>query len=223
MTHGTLTALQLRILKLLAGTASPWVLTGGAALGGFYTRHRATRDLDLTPRDRERLGSLPDEAFERLVGIGLQVDREWLERDHQRLRVADGAEVIVVDFVGGWSKASEVPREMLVDGVAIQVESPHELLVRKLMALFDRSEPRDLVDVGALLDAGGDLDRAVKDAGAQFSGLSARNLAATLRSLPIERLAPVVHWNAEETATAMDLRGALVARLVGRDGEDDGL
>ena len=44
---GRLSALQGRILRTLAGAlAGRWVLTGGAALGGFYTAHRTTRDLD---------------------------------------------------------------------------------------------------------------------------------------------------------------------------------
>ena len=45
---GRLSALQVRILTTLAGALKErWVLTGGAALGGFYTHHRTTRDLDM--------------------------------------------------------------------------------------------------------------------------------------------------------------------------------
>ena len=45
MSFGKLTALQERVLILLADIAPPWTLTGGAALAGFHTMHRETRDL----------------------------------------------------------------------------------------------------------------------------------------------------------------------------------
>jgi hypothetical protein len=107
---GRLSSLQHRILGLLAhGVRSPWVLTGGAALGGFYTRHRTTRDLDLTPGDRQRLGSLPAEVEECLIVAGLAVRVEKLDRDRVRLYVSDGADSVLVELVGGWSARSEPP------------------------------------------------------------------------------------------------------------------
>ncbi len=195
------------------GTTLPWVLTGGAALGGFYTLHRTTRDLDLTPRDRRGLGLLPVEVERCLAAAGLDVRAETLERDHVRIHVRDPSESVLLELIGNWSPASEEPRSLNVEGATIAVDSPHELLVRKLMALFDRSEPRDLQDVGALLDNGGDLDRALADAATQFTGFSRHGLAQVIRALPIERLATVVRWTPEQTAAALTLRGELLRRL----------
>jgi hypothetical protein len=42
-----LSALQQRVLVALSEIRPTWTLTGGAALAGFHTRHRETRDLDL--------------------------------------------------------------------------------------------------------------------------------------------------------------------------------
>jgi len=47
MPIGKRSALQERVLRLLADVEPRWTLTGGAALAGFHTQHRATRDLDL--------------------------------------------------------------------------------------------------------------------------------------------------------------------------------
>lgn len=44
---GRLSPLQVRVLGILATVRSPRVLTGGAALVGFYHPHRETRDLEL--------------------------------------------------------------------------------------------------------------------------------------------------------------------------------
>lgn len=186
---------------------------GGAALGGFHTKHRTTRDLDLTPRDRQRLALLPSEVEQCLRGAGLAVRVEALERDHVRIHVADERESVLVELVGGWSPRSEEPRLLPIEDATIAVESPHELLVRKLMALFDRSEPRDLLDIGALLDSGGDFERALDDASRQFTGLGARSLATVLRTLPLERLARVVGWTQEQTAAAAATRTEVLRRL----------
>jgi len=34
------------VLVILSGMQPIWTLTGGAALVGFYTKHRVTRDLE---------------------------------------------------------------------------------------------------------------------------------------------------------------------------------
>ena len=196
-----LSAVQEQALVSLArGLKVPWVLTGGAALGGFHTRHRTTRDLDITPLDRLRLGDLPESVRACLAADGLDVALHRLGREHCQLSVSDAHESIVVDIVAGWSPASEAPGRLLVRGESILVDTPHELLVRKLMALFDRSEPRDLEDIRALMHSGGDLGRAVDDAGRAFSGLTANALASCLETLPLVRLARVVGWDAGKTA-----------------------
>ena len=56
MPIGKLSSLQERVLRLLADIEPPWTLTGGAALAGFHTHHRATRDLDPSFVRRRRSG-----------------------------------------------------------------------------------------------------------------------------------------------------------------------
>lgn len=148
-----------------------------------------------------------------MTAAGLSLRAETLERDHVRIDVRDGEESVLIELVGGWSPPSEEPRSLPLEDATIVVDSPHELLVRKLMALFDRSEPRDLLDIGALLELGGDFDRALADARRQFPGLAARALADVLRGLPLERLARVVRWTQDQTAKASACRTELLRRL----------
>ena len=58
MPLGKLSALQERLLVVLAGLDPPWTLSGGAALAGFHTAHRGTRDLDLFCQQRRDLGDV---------------------------------------------------------------------------------------------------------------------------------------------------------------------
>jgi hypothetical protein len=217
---GRLSALQVRILRTLAGALSGrWVLTGGAALGGFYTPHRATRDLDITPRDRATLGRLPDEVAVCLRDAGLIIEAHRIHRQRWQIDAGDDTESVVVELVAGWEPSVEEPRVVTIGDQRILVDSPHELLVRKLCALFDRAEPRDLDDVCALLGVGGDLPRALTDAGHVFSGLTASTLASTLRALPLAKLGPVVGWPEEKTTAMIRFRDELLSRIRASSGE----
>ena len=74
MPDDRLTPLQRRVLAHLVSVPPRWTLTGGAALAGFHTRDRSTRDLDLFFRSCDALGDHPATIVGLLVGEGLHVD-----------------------------------------------------------------------------------------------------------------------------------------------------
>jgi hypothetical protein len=89
----------------------------------------------------------------------------------------------------------------------------HEILVAKLAALLGRVELRDLVDVQALLKAGGDLTAALRDAPRKDAGFSSMTLAWVLQMFEPRPLALALGWN-EEQATDIDrFRKELIERL----------
>ncbi len=92
----------------------------------------------------------------------------------------------------------------------------HDLLVDKLCALLGRAEVRDLVDVRALLGAGGDLDRALRDAPRRDAGFSALTLAWTVRDLPVTSLAQSAGLPTAQAAELARFRDEFVARLASR-------
>jgi hypothetical protein len=93
----------------------------------------------------------------------------------------------------------------------ILIDSKHEILVNKLTALLGRSAIRDLVDVGALLDDGGDLDLAITQAGEKDGGFSPPTLAWLLGELPVEALA---RSSGLDPGPLVDVRDRLVERLL---------
>lgn len=193
-----LSPLQVRVLGLVGGLGC--TLTGGGALVGFYLGHRETRDLDLFLHDARTLGTFPREVEARLVGAGLSAERLQTAETFVRLRVSDGDEVLPVDLVADPVPVIEPPVELLP---GLLVDTRHEILVNKLTALLSRWAVRDLVDVRALLDAGGDLSRALSDAPRKDGGFSAQTLAWVLDSTP----APL-------PPDLVEFRAALVHRLL---------
>lgn len=185
----SLTTVQGRVLAILAGMDPPWTLTGGGALAGFHLGHRKTRDLDLFWQGAELLGDLPQEAERRLRNAGLGVTVQRSAPMFRRLAVesADG-EIVLVDLVADPVPVIEAPATHPHEGTTILVDTPHEILVNKLTTLLARSELRDLVDIKALVEAGGDLDRAIRDAPNKDGGFSGPTLAWLLDQLHPGRL-----------------------------------
>jgi len=175
-----LTALQRRILRGLADLRPSWTLTGGGALVGFHLGHRETRDLDLFWRERSELGQLLAESLDALRGHGLEVHSLRTAPAFAELQVSDGSDSCIVDLVAEPFPAIEAPAKVVVEDSTIAVDTRRELLASKLATLLERSEIRDLADVKALLDSGGDLEQGLRDAPAKDAGFSPLTLAWVL-------------------------------------------
>lgn len=210
MSVGRLSELQVRVLRVLAAVEPPWTLTGGAALAGFYTKHRTTRDLDLFWAGRADLGELPEEVVRRLRASEFVVDVVQTAPAFQRLRVFDGAEVVVLDLVADPTTRVEDVTVQRIGDDTVRTEGRHQILVNKLCALLGRSELRDLVDVHALLESGGDLERALADAPTVDGGFSPLTLAWILETFPLRQLAGRQGWGDAEAASLDRFRLALV-------------
>jgi hypothetical protein len=97
--------------------------------------------------------------------------------------------------------------------VEILVDTPHEILVNKLCALVQRSELRDLVDVRGLLGAGGDLERALRDAPRKDGGFSPLVLSWQLEGLDLGAMGRAEGLTEHEVAELDAFRTTLIARL----------
>lgn len=214
MGKGGLTALQERILQLLADHPEGWTLVGGAALAGFYLYHRSTRDLDLIWRDRSTLENLPREVVAPLAEAALEVHTLQSAPAFHRLRVTDGEETCLVALVAEPIPPAAPPRRLSTGGATITVDDPHEILVAKLCALLGRAEVRDLIDCQALLASGGDLERALRDAPARDAGFSALTLAWILDQVNMHKAARAVGLEEPLAASLAAFKSELVERLL---------
>jgi hypothetical protein len=210
---GRLTALQRRILGVLAGITPRWTLTGGGALAGVHLGHRETRDLDLFWRNRTELGTLVADATSILRAAGLDIHVLRTAPAFSELRVSDGRDTCIVDLVAEPFAAIESPEQAVVEGAAISVDSKHEILASKLATLLERSEARDLVDLKALLDAGGDLHAGLRDAPKKDAGFSPLTLAWVLKDFDPRPALKALGWGARETEELVSFRQWLISRL----------
>jgi len=131
--------------------ASRFYLSGGTSLSAFYLEHRLSEDLDFFTEDEVEVE--PAIAFLRSIP---EIEDFSLERKFDRriflIRYRDGAH-LRAEFTRYPFKP--VKPFKVVGG--IQVDSMIDILVNKLMALTDRKEVKDYVDIYFILKASPDL------------------------------------------------------------------
>jgi hypothetical protein len=176
LANNQLSTLQADFLHAFFQHENRFFLTGGAALVGFYLRHRETHDLDLfTLEDAITEGALVVAEVTRELGGALEAIQT--SPDLRR-----GAEAIVIDLVHEYV-AQLMPEKPVVNG--IRVDPPQEILTNKLCALLSRSEIRDLVDVRALELAGYRMEEALDAAATKDTGLTPAQLSWVLNQIEL--------------------------------------
>ena len=120
-----LSPLQERILRVVAGVEPQPVVTGGAALAGFHTCHRTTRDVDAFWRGRDSLGELPQLVLDRLADAGLSVSVIQRTRAFLQARITFGNEVCLLDLVAEPVAAIGPPEFRMLGETRVAIDSAH--------------------------------------------------------------------------------------------------
>jgi hypothetical protein len=162
-------------------TRIPCHLGGGAALAGVYLGHRTTGDIDLFVHDagnmRALAGMLPAAAAEAGAEYTLLRDVGQLVRAHLE---APGGQSVEVDLVH--EPVADLAASPKVE--EIDIESLADLRASKLTCILSRSEPRDLVDLYFLDQAGFPPVRDLEIALRKDSGIDPGVLAWLVAQFP---------------------------------------
>ena len=167
-------------------TRIPCHLGGGAALAGAYLGHRMTGDVDLFIHDAEEMralvGLLPDVAAATGIGVTLLRDAGHLVRAQLEPRDGNSVDVDIVHEPVADIAAPPPPLEGIV------IESLTDLRANKLTCILSRSEPRDLVDLYFLDQAGFPPERDLEIALRKDAGIDPGVLAWLLAQFPTRPL-----------------------------------
>ncbi|MBE2249422.1 MAG: nucleotidyl transferase AbiEii/AbiGii toxin family protein [Myxococcus sp.] len=203
-----LTPLQRELLDAFFARTQALFLTGGGVLVGFDFGHRTTDDLDLFGFPEVDLDEAERVLTDAALAVGATCEPLSRHSDFRRWLAVRGAERCVVDLVR--DRAPVVEREKRRLG-ALVLDTRREIAANKVAALVGRSEPRDLIDLKLLLEAGEPLERALADAMSKDAGVDAATVAWTLDSL---RIGPTAHLPGGADPAALDaFREALVLKL----------
>lgn len=124
-----------------------YYLTGGTALAAYYLQHRISDDLDffaIEEADRIFLHTFTEQLKERLGASGLRYERIY---DRSQFFFEFDYEEIKVEFTKYPFPQLETPLEQ--DG--IRIDTLRDITANKLMAMLDRFDPKDFIDLYFLL------------------------------------------------------------------------
>lgn len=144
----------------LEGARVPYMITGSVA-SAFHGEPRATRDLDIVI-DPDRAGL--DRLFEELVA-----GRWYVDSDAAHRALTDRTQFNAIDPATGWKVDFIVRRDRpfsreefrrrtraTLSGTTAWIASPEDTIVAKLEWAATGGSDRQLADVAAMLDIGGD-------------------------------------------------------------------
>jgi hypothetical protein len=124
-------------------------LGGANALGEFYLGHRLSVDLDFFAMESGRVDAVSRELTDRLpaagVVAGVHAIRTGADFHRLSLQPPQGGDELVVDL-GRWMPPQIDPPVVVGK---VRVEAFAELGVGKLLALVDRGEAKDVLDLWA--------------------------------------------------------------------------
>lgn len=127
---------------------SDFYLSGGTALAAFYFQHRLSDDLDFfsfTDTDNVFLHGLADRLKIAIGATAVRYERPY-DRNMFFFRMPEGGELKVEFTKYPFRQLEETE---VKDG--IRIDSIRDIAANKLMALVDRFDPKDFVDLYFLL------------------------------------------------------------------------
>ncbi|MDP2804803.1 MAG: nucleotidyl transferase AbiEii/AbiGii toxin family protein [Gallionellaceae bacterium] len=125
-------------------TLPRWSLGGGTVLM-FYYAHRKSKDIDIFVPDPQFLGYVNP----RLGGRGEEVTADYQDgTEFVKLFLPEGE----IDFVASSTLTEKPFEEHEVLGRKILLETPIEIVAKKLWYRGDRATPRDLLDLALVIE-----------------------------------------------------------------------
>jgi len=177
-----LTRLQADLLQAFFAREQRFVLTGGAALAGFYFGHRDTEDLDFFARPGVDLHEASRALAAACSACGAQLESVQTFPDFRRWLARRATETCLVDLVVDRAPVIE-PDKRLVG--SIRIDALREIAANKICTVLGRAQIKDLVDLKFILGSGISLAAALEDAAKKDAGVDAATLAWILDQLSI--------------------------------------
>lgn len=144
-----LTDIQKKFLRLFgdSGLVKDYYLTGGTALSAHYLKHRYSEDLDFFAQEAAPLENIERFCIQSASKLGL--GQPTLSRLYdRRIFTFQNGDLLKVEF-------TEYPYPPLaeksdIDGV--KVDSLRDIAANKLMAVIDRFESKDYIDLAVIVN-----------------------------------------------------------------------
>lgn len=178
-----LTTFQVKFIRAFSKTSlkDAFFLTGGTALSEFYLQHRISDDLDFFTEEEGQitwiLPIIEDIASE--LGGKIDINRNF--RSYIEFFIIKENEFLRCDFA--IDSPYRLNEKVFNNELGIYIDNAIDISCNKLSALFDRSEPKDFVDIYFIDKEIIQFDRLVEKAKKKHIGLDNYWLAISLAKI----------------------------------------
>ena len=177
-----LTPLQVDLLQAFFAREQRFVLTGGAALAGFYFGHRETEDLDFFGAPGLDLQEAARTLEVSCAACAASLEPRQTFPDFRRYLARRGQETCIVDLVIDRAPMVDADKRMVG---RLRIDTLREIAANKICTVLGRAQIKDLVDLQLLLASGIDLSAALADAARKDAGVDPATLAWVLDQITI--------------------------------------
>ncbi|MCH8318929.1 MAG: nucleotidyl transferase AbiEii/AbiGii toxin family protein, partial [Bacteroidetes bacterium] len=143
-----LTENQQRVLGVLSKVGllkNNFYFGGGTALSEFYLQHRYSEDFDFHTSKEKIIPGTVQRIEAAFIKNKFQFNKERSSETFTRMFVKAGDENIILDL--SLDAPSRLYPTVFNEEYKLFIENITDLCCNKLSALFDRSEPKDFVDI----------------------------------------------------------------------------
>lgn len=148
LTIEILTPFQRQVLSKIGGSPlqAEFCFTGGTALAVFYLKHRYSDDLDFFTEDPQAILRVPAALKEIAGQLGIEVSfTRTTGHFLECFLVGEDGQRLEMDFA--LDSPYRLEAKMYRAEIGLWIDGPLDLACNKLSALYDRSEPKDFVDI----------------------------------------------------------------------------
>lgn len=165
MEQKTLTPAQKTIIQEIAKEPklANFYLTDGTALAAYYLHHRVSDDLDFFSFNEPDTFFIHEFVNKLKVELAAEAVRFEKLHDRNQFYFALGAEELKVEFTKYPFRQLENPKSE----EGLKIDSLRDIRVNKLMAILERFDPKDFVDLYYLLQSE-NLENIRKDTETKF-------------------------------------------------------
>ena len=175
-----LTSLQEDFIGFFAETPlkDTFFLTGGTALSAFYLQHRISEDMDFFTEEEGQV----DRVLPLIQGVApklngkLEVKRSF--KSYLEFSITRGEEILRCDFA--MDSPYRLMKKIFKEDYRIYVDNVQDISCNKLSALYDRTDPKDFVDIYFIDREIIPFEKLVMEAKKKHVGLDNYWLAASL-------------------------------------------
>ncbi|HGJ65844.1 TPA: hypothetical protein ENS27_10705 [bacterium] len=175
-----LTTFQKEFIKIFSETRlkDSFYLTGGTALSEFYLQHRLSDDLDFFTEDEGQIALVLPIINNILSELGVKLEVRRNFRSYIEVFIDRGDELLRCDFA--MDSPYRLEEKLYKEDLGIYIDNAIDISCNKLSALFDRSEPKDFVDIYFIDKEIISFEKLVKEAKKKHIGLDNYWLAVSL-------------------------------------------